>query len=196
MDAPFELRRTFVAIEDILLEQGRASGPQLRKVAAAAVIRNPFARAYGEDSAELMTWGKPLAELIGRKAVAALGAEPPQSFGKGCIVGADGAPEHGVALITQAFGDAFRGMADGGAWVPSNVKRGSLGATIDIPTAHKDALYVRDNYDTMEVTVPDAPFPDEIVAICAMANRGRMNARLGGLRAADVTGLDGLRSPA
>jgi len=77
--------------------------------------------------------------------------------------------------------------------VPSNVKRGALGATIDIPIAHKDALYVRDNYDTMEVTVPDAPFPDEIVVICVMATRGRMNARLGGLKAADAKGLDGLR---
>jgi hypothetical protein len=193
MSKTFELRKTFVAVEEIVLEQGRASGPPLRKAAAAAVIRNPFARAYGEDLAELMAWGKPLAELIGRNAVAALGGELPQSFGKGCIVGIDGAPEHGVALITQAFGDAFRGLAGGKAWVPSNVKRGGLGATIDIPIAHKDALYVRDNYDTMEVTVPDAPFPDEIVVICVMANRGRMNARLGGLRAADVKGHDGLR---
>jgi hypothetical protein len=193
MSAPFELRKTFVAIEEILLEQGRASGPPVRKVAAAAVIRNPFAREYGEDLAGLMAWGKPLAELIGGRAVAALGGERPQSFGKGCIVGADGAPEHGVALITQAFGDAFRSLAGGKAWVPSNVKRGALGATIDIPIAHKDALYVRDNYDTMEVTVPDAPFPDEIVVICVMATRGRMNARLGGLKAADAKGLDGLR---
>jgi hypothetical protein len=67
-----------------------------------------------------------------------------------------------------------------------------LGATIDIPIAHKDALYVRAT-DTMEVTVPDAPFPDEIAVICVMATRGRMNARLGGLTAADAKGVDGLR---
>ena len=193
MSDPFELRKVFVAVEEILLEQGRASGPPVRKVAAAAVIRNPFARAYGEGLAEMMGWGTALAELIGGKAVAALGGEKPQSFGKGCIVGVDGSPEHGVALITNAFGDAFRGMVGGKAWVPSNVKRGHLGATIDITIAHKDALYVRDNYDTMEVTVPDAPFPDEIVVICVMATRGRMNARLGGLQAADIKGLDGLR---
>jgi hypothetical protein len=193
MSRPFELRKTFVAIEEIALEQGRASGPPLRKAAAAAVIRNPFARAYGEDLADLMAWGKPVAELIGARALAALGNERPQSFGKGCIVGVDGAPEHGVALITQAFGDAFRGLVGGKAWVPSNVKRGNLGAMIDIPIAHKDALYVRDNYDTMEVMVPDAPFPDEIVVICVLANRGRMNARLGGLKATDVKGEDGLR---
>jgi hypothetical protein len=191
MSQPYELRKTFVAVEEILAEQGRSAGPPLVKVAAAAVIRNPFAQRFGEDLAELMAWGKPLAELVGGKAAAALGA-PPQSFGKGCIVGAEGSPEHGVALITTAFGDAFRGLVGGKAWVPSNVKRGALGAAIDIPLAHKDALYVRDHYDTVEVTVPDAPFPDEIVVICVMANRGRMNARLGGLQATEIKG-DGLR---
>jgi hypothetical protein len=191
MSQPFELRKTFVAVEEILAEQGRSSGPPLVKAVAAAVIRNPFARRFGDDLAEIMAWGKPLAELVGAKAAAALGSSP-LSFGKGCIVGIDGSPEHGVALITSAFGDAFRGLVGGKAWVPSNVKRGALGATIDVPLAHKDALYVRDHYDTVEVTVPDAPFPDEIVVICVMANRGRMNARLGGLKATEIKG-DGLR---
>jgi hypothetical protein len=191
MSHPYELRKTFVAVEEILTEQGRSSGPPLVKAAAAAVIRNPFAKRFGEDLAELMAWGKPLAELIGGQAALALGGAP-QSFGKGCIVGTKGSPEHGVALITTAFGDAFRGLVGGKAWVPSNVKRGALGAAIDIPLAHKDALYVRDNYDTVEVTVPDAPFPDEIVVICVMATRGRMNARLGGLKATEIKG-DGLR---
>ncbi len=191
MSHPYELRKTFVAVEEILTEQGRSAGPPLVKAAAAGVIRNPFAKRFGDDLSELMAWGKPLAELIGGKAAAALGGAP-QSFGKGCIVGAEGSPEHGVALITTAFGDAFRGLVGGKAWVPSNVKRGALGAAIDIPLAHKDALYVRDNYDTVEVTVPDAPFPDEIVVICVMATRGRMNARLGGLKATEIKG-DGLR---
>lgn len=191
MSYPFELRKTFVAVDEILAEQDRSSGPPLVKAAAAAVIRNPFAKRFGDDLAELMAWGKPLAELIGGKAMLALGA-PPLSFGKGCIVGTEGSPEHGVALITTAFGDAFRGLVGGKAWVPSNVKRGALGAAIDVPLAHKDALYVRDHYDTCEVTVPDAPFPDEIVVICVMATRGRMNARLGGLKATEIKG-DGLR---
>ena len=192
MRVPFELRKTFVAVDEILAEQGRSSGPPLLKVAAAAVIRNPLANRFGDDLAELMAWGKPLAELIGGKAIAALGSTRPQSFGKGCIVGIEGSPEHGVALITTAFGDAFRALVGGKAWVPSNVKRGHLGTALDVPLAHKDALYVRDNYDTVEVTVPDAPFPDEIVVICVMASRGRMNARLGGLKPDEIKG-DGLR---
>jgi hypothetical protein len=34
--------------------------------------------------------------------------------------------------------------------------------------------------------------PDEIAIICAYANRGRLNHRVGGLAAADIKGLDGL----
>jgi hypothetical protein len=50
MSYPFALRKVFVAIEEILLEQGQASGPPVRKVAAAAVIRNPFARGTAKTS--------------------------------------------------------------------------------------------------------------------------------------------------
>ena len=62
-----------------------------------------------------------------------------------------------------------------------------------MPLAHKDALYVRANYDTVEVRVPDAPLADEIVVIAVAANRGRLHARCSGLLAADVKGEDGLR---
>ena len=61
-----------------------------------------------------------------------------------------------------------------------------------IPLAHKDALYVRSHYDGITITLPDAPLPDEIAIICAYANRGRPNHRVGGLAAQDIKGLDGL----
>jgi hypothetical protein len=59
--------------------------------------------------------------------------------------------------------------------------------------AHKDALYVRSHYDTITVSLADAPAPDEIMVLFALATRGRLHARLGGLRASDVKGNDGLR---
>jgi hypothetical protein len=43
------------------------------------------------------------------------------------------------------------------------------------------------------VTLADAPLPDEIAVLFASASRGRLHARLGGLKAADVVGQDGLR---
>ena len=63
---------------------------------------------------------------------------------------------------------------------------------IDIPLAHKDALYVRSHYDTVSAQFNDGPNRDEVVVIWAFATRGRLNARLGGLKASEVKGQDGL----
>jgi hypothetical protein len=40
-----------------------------------------------------------------------------------------------------------------------------------------------------------APQPDEIAVIVCLANRGRLNARVGGLSRADAKKQDGPRSP-
>jgi hypothetical protein len=45
----------------------------------------------------------------------------------------------------------------------------------------------------MEVGLCDAPKADEIVLVLAMTTGARVHARVGGLRAEDVTGADGLR---
>ncbi|HVL55320.1 MAG TPA: amino acid synthesis family protein [Burkholderiaceae bacterium] len=53
-------------------------------------------------------------------------------------------------------------------------------------------MYVRSHYDGVTVTVPDAPMPDEIAVIIVVANRGRVHARVGGLRKEQIRGEDGL----
>jgi len=59
--------------------------------------------------------------------------------------------------------------------------------------AHKDALYVRDHYDTITVHLADAPHPDELAVIIAAANRNYLNPRLGGLQASEISVRDGQR---
>ncbi|MEX0757949.1 MAG: amino acid synthesis family protein, partial [Tistlia sp.] len=104
-----------------------------------------------------------------------------------------GEQEHGVALLTTVFGNVLREAAGGGkAWISSMTKRAAPGTTIDVPLAHKDALYVRSHYDGMTLTLHDAPLPDEIAVICAYASSGRPNARVGGLAAGAIEGRDGL----
>jgi hypothetical protein len=118
---------------------------------------------------------------------------PVESYGKGAVIGLAGEQEHGVALLTTVFGNVVRDAAGGGkAWISSMTKRASPGSAIDVPLAHKDALYVRSHYDGITVTLPDAPLPDEIAVICAYANRERLNARVGGLSKDKIKGLDGL----
>jgi hypothetical protein len=96
-------------------------------------------------------------------------------------------------MLTTVFGNVMRDAAGGGkAWISSLTKRAAPGASIDIPFAHKDALYVRSHYDGITITLHDAPLPDEIALICAFANRGRPNHRVGGLEASKIKGADGL----
>jgi hypothetical protein len=124
--------------------------------------------------------------------MALLGA-PAESYGKAALIGLNGEQEHGVAMLTTVFGNEMRAAAGGGkAWISSLTKRAAPGMAIDIPLAHKDALYVRSHYDGMTVMLPDAPMPDEIAIIAAYASRGRPNHRVGGPRASEIKGLDGL----
>ena len=41
----------------------------------------------------------------------------------------------------------------------------------------------------MTITLPDSPLPDEIAVIICVANRGRLNARVGGLTFEDMQGM-------
>jgi Amino acid synthesis len=188
----YTTRKLHTIIDEVRSESGLIDEPPLRKVAVAAVIANPLAGSHGDDLTEMIAWGASLGKWLGETATAALGA-PVVAYGKGGIAGTAGEQEHVVALLTTSFGDALREVVGGGkAWISSATKRGAPGTVLDIPLAHKDALYVRDNYDALEVRVPDAPLPDELVVVAVVANRGRLLARCGGLAASQIQGNDGL----
>jgi len=191
-----QIRRWYTLTEEVLAnESGQAAdGPALRKIALAAVVDNPYAGRFSQQLNLLVDPSSELGKEFGRRIVALLAGERAQSVGKACIVGVEGEYEHGNALLTTAFADPLRDALGGGkAWISSTGKRGGPGTSIDVPLAHKDALYVRSHYDTMTVSLSDAPGPREIAVIFAVATRGRLHARLGGLKAGDIKGQDGLR---
>jgi hypothetical protein len=193
---PYHVRKWFTHIEDVLAnETGQpADGEPVRRIVIAAAIHNPYAGRFSEDLSDIVAKSDDLGREFGRRAVEAAGGTPIQSYGKACVVGTIGEYEHGNAFLTQVFADPVRDAVGGGkSWVPSTGKVGAAGAAIDIPLAHKDALYVRSNYDTVSASFGDAPRPDEVVVIFAFASRGRLHARLGGLSADEVRGVDGLR---
>ena len=135
-----------------------------------------------------------LGDAFGKRLIRAANGHPVQSYGKSCVVGVDGEYEHGNACLTTAFANPVRKSIGGGkAWIPSTGKVGGPGTAIDIPLAHKDALYVRSHYDTVTVSAHDAPRATEILVLFAGASRSRLHARLGGLSHSDVRGKDGLR---
>jgi hypothetical protein len=182
--------------ETLTTETGHpADGEPLRRIVVAACVRNPYANGrFTQDLGDVIGRSPALGLELGRRVLKALDGAPLQSYGKACVVGTAGEYEHGNAFLTSTMMDPLRELLGGGlAWVPSTGKRGGPGTCIDIPLAHKDALYVRSHYDTVSVTFPDAPNPDEILVIFAVATRGRLHARLGGIRADAIEGKDGLR---
>lgn len=191
----YHIRKWFLHDEEVLTnESGQpADGATLRRIVVAAAIRNPYAGRFSEDLSAIIGPSAALGTEFGRRIATALGRDCAQSYGKACLVGVNGEYEHGNAFLTQTFADPVRAAVGGGkAWVPSTGKVAGPGTTLDIPLAHKDALYVRSNYDTVSASFGDAPRPDEVVIAFAFATRGRLRARLGGIAAEDVVGVDGL----
>jgi hypothetical protein len=190
--ADIQIRKLVTVVEEARSEAGIAAQRPLRRVAAMAVVSNPYAGRYQEDLSALVEFSRELGRLLGGRAVEALG-DAPESYGKGAIAGDAGEQEHANAFVTTTFGDELRRAVGGGkAWISSATKVGSMGTSLDVPLAYKDALYVRSHYDAMEIRVPDAPRPDEVLVVAVVANRGRLNARLGGLTKEQAKGEDGL----
>ncbi|WP_170334107.1 amino acid synthesis family protein [Ruegeria arenilitoris] len=174
-----QLRKKMVIKEVITTDQlGQPCDP-ISRVAILAVIRNPLAGSFSEDLSELFEVGGALGEALAVEAVAQLNG-PPVSYGKAAIVGVNGDLEQGGALIHPKLGAPMRAAANGGeAVIPSNAKLGAPGCAIDLPLGHKDNPWSFDHFDTMTLSIPDAPKPDEIVLCLAYADTGRPIPRCG-----------------
>jgi hypothetical protein len=190
-----EVRKRVTIVEEIFHEGGPVAANPLRRAAALAVIRNPFAGKYVEEIAGFMDDLKPLGLEMAKSLVAALGgqAKTIEGYGKGAIVGAAGELEHG-ALWHVPGGYAMREiLGDAKAIVASTKKVGAPGTRLDVPVTHINASYVRSHFDAMEVGIADAPRADEILLALIMTTGPRVHARVGGLRASEIKGEDGLR---
>lgn len=179
------VRKWVLIVEDTNREAGQDVDPPLRKVAAIAVVENPFAGRYVEDLSPLVDFGEVLGEKLTRRAVEALQVAPGEvkGYGKASIVGTAGEIEHCAALIHPKMGKPLRAAVDGGtAIIPSTKKRGGPGTRIDVPFFFKDDEWWMPYLDAMEVSVPDAPGPDEVVVVVALSSGGRPLARVGGKR--------------
>ncbi len=192
---PFHIRKWYLQHEETLANESgeQADGEVLHKFVLAAAIHNPYAGRFVEDLTSFIDPSPMLGMEFGRRIRAMTAGAKIESYGKACLVGVDGEYEHGNALLTNPAANPIRDALGGGkSWVPSTGKRGGPGTVIDIPLAHKDALYVRSHYDTISAQFNDAPSRDELLIVWAFATRGRLHSRLGGLKASEISRLDGL----
>jgi len=191
-----QIRKLATILDETHVEMGRAVSPPTRRAAAVAVIANPLAGRYHGDLEELMAIGEELGDLLGRRAVAALGIAPgaAESYGKAAVVGENGELEHAAAILHPRLGKPLRVAVErGAALVPSAKKIGGPGTPIDVPLGHKDAAFVRSHFDAIEARVSDAPRAGEIVVAVAVTDSGRPLPRVGGLQTHEIKGEDGLR---
>lgn len=189
------IRKQALFLEEIYHEGGPPAATPLRRLAMISVIANPFAGSYAPVIAGFMDDLKPLGLSMAKRMIHMLGGDPAavQGYGKGAIVGQAGELEHG-ALWHVPGGWAMReALGDAMAIVPSTKKVGATGARLDVPVTHINAAYVRSHFDAMEVGLNDAPRSHEIALVLVMTTGPRIHARVGGLAADEITGLDGLR---
>ena len=173
-----DIRRIWTCRDVVFAEGGLPALKPVTRVAACAVIANPAAGKGLDDLSELVAFGAELGERLVKEAKAQLpGAAI--SYGKAAIVGTSGDIEHAAAILHPRMGKPMREAIGGGqAIIPSNVKIGAVGSDIDIPLGHKDDVWSFDQIDTLSVMVPNAPRPDEIVVIVALADGGRPRPRV------------------
>jgi len=190
-----EIRKIVTIVEEVFADGEKKVEKPIKKVAAIAVIKNPFAGEYEESLDVLIDIGDELGKILGERAVEALGkGAAVDSYGKAAIVGEKGELEHAAAILHPKLGTPLRNAVGGGkAIIPSVKKLGRMGDELDIPLHFKDAAFVRSHFDGMTVSVNDAPKTDEILVAVAVTDGGRPHPRVGGLKKQEMKGEDGLR---
>jgi len=174
-----EIRKVSLLREEAFGEMGHAAKRPVVRAVALIAIQNPFARRFVGDLTELVDAGAALAQRFAADLVKMLHG-PPVSYGKGAIVGSMGELEHGHALLHPRMGAPLRAAIGGGAaLIPSSVKMGGPGTALDLPLGHKDDAWSRGHFDAVTVMMGDAPRPEEIVVVMALADGGRLLHRIG-----------------
>ncbi|MDF1747728.1 MAG: amino acid synthesis family protein [Alphaproteobacteria bacterium] len=195
MTPTFPIRKLVTHREEIRHEFGPKPDRMLVVAWAAAVVANPYAGGYVADLEAGMEALKPMGDEMADALRQCLGCPPEavEAYGKGSLVGMDGELEHG-ALWHVPGGYAMRRLLGSAkAIVPSSKKMGVPGTQLDVPLHHINAAYVRSHFSTVTVFVPDAPRAKELMFVIAMADGGRIHARMGGLTQEQISVGDGQR---
>ena len=178
-----DIRKTVVTTETVYTDGGKAAGTPLVMIAAAAVVKNPWAgRGFVEDLApEIREMAPVLGELLtGLIVKEAGGGERVVAYGKCAVTGLNGELEHASALIhTLHFGNHYRSAVQGKNYLAFNNTRGPANTPILVPMMGTEDEGSREHYLTMQFTINDAPFSDEIVIALGAALGGRPHHRIG-----------------
>ena len=175
-----KVRKIEWVIQEVVAEGGQPLSQPARRVALLAVLDNSALRASSDEEGlrRLADTSAALAEQLMPRLTSLLGAQA-LSYGKAAIVGTAGHTEHAAALLHPPLGKPMRAAIGGGtALIPSTAKVAAAGSAIDVPLGHRNDPWSFDEIDTLTVSVADAPRPQEVVLVIALASSGRPHARV------------------
>ncbi|VFR21594.1 FIG00953662: hypothetical protein [plant metagenome] len=177
------IRKSVLHIENVFSDGGKVASKSLKMVAAAAVIRNPWAgRGYVDDlSPEIRALGPQLSQHLTGLILGEVGSgDAVEAFGKSAVVGLDGELEHASALIhTLHFGNIYRNAVRAKSYLAFTNTRGPANAPIVLPMMDKNDEGRRSHYLTVQFAIADAPAADELVVVLGAATAGRPHHRIG-----------------
>lgn len=164
-----DIRKTLTLIEDTLMEGGKPLAQPLRRVAVIAVVRNPLIANDDENLSELIRDGEDLGRVLAQRAVEHIDRRVIAMLGKAAIVGTDGEPEHGQAILFPKFASAVRETLDLASAPMFGEKRIlSAGSSIEVSLQRVDGSSAGPAA-TMEIRVPGSPRTDEILVVLVVA---------------------------
>ncbi|MFD1880611.1 amino acid synthesis family protein [Paracoccus pacificus] len=177
------IRKTLLNVETTLIEGGRVAAQPLKLVAAAAVLKNPWAgRGFVDDlKPEIHAVAPELGALLTGMILDVTGSgSAVEGYGKAAVVGLDGEVEHASALIhTLRFGNHYRQAVGAKSYLAFTNTRGPANCPIMIPLMDKNDEGRRSHYLTIQFAIPDAPAADEIVVALGASIGGRPHHRIG-----------------
>lgn len=178
---PAEIRRTILNIQTTNIEGGKAVPEPTKLVAAMAIIRNPwFGRGWVEDlSPEVREVCPEVGKLLTNLILNVTG-ERLEGYGKASVVGMGGEIEHAQALTHSLwFGNQFRDAVKAKTYLVFTNTRGGAGTSLMIPLMDKTDAGRRSHYQTIHVSVQDAPADDEIIVALGASIGGHPLHRIG-----------------
>lgn len=177
------VRKIVVQMEEIRSDGSGALAASVTRAAAAAVLRNPWAGlpVSTDLQPETERVAPILAKVLTDRLIEALGgAGEIEAFGKSAVVGLAGETEHAAALIhTPFFGNLVREFLEGSSILCFSDDRAEPGTSIAVPMWHKTAASTRSHYQTLSLSLSDAPHRHEIVVVAAASTGARPHPRIG-----------------
>ena len=176
-----EIRRTLMHVQTTFEEGGKKIDEPTKLFAAIAIIKNPwFGRGYVENlRPEIRETGPVIGELLTNMIMEATSGAV-EGYGKASLVGMGGELEHAQALThTLWFGNKYRDAVGAKTYLAFANTRGGAGTSLIIPLMDKHDGGRRSHYQTIHISIPDAPAEDEMIIALGASVGGHPNHRIG-----------------